>query len=45
MIDRLYKSGDNCSDFQKSLRLFMLLKHVNYQLSSKELELVKKVTQ
>jgi len=48
MIDRLYRD-DNCSDEQKVLRFIMWGRFMReslggYKLSSKELELLKRVT-
>ena len=52
MIDRLYKDGDNCSFEQKTLRFLMWARYLRetffdniYKLSSKESELLKRVTQ
>ena len=55
IINWLYSKGDNCSDFQKELRVYMWSKHMmekikgiksanDYKLSKRENKLLDRVT-
>ena len=51
MVERLYRDGNRCSDFQKGVRFLMMMRQVkermnenSYKLSKKEYSLLETVT-